>query len=43
MDNGLTFFEAKLLQHPSMRSAAEDAHQVVFERQVEACDRPGSP
>jgi hypothetical protein len=36
VDDGLAFLEAELLQHPAHAVAAEDAHEVVFEREEEA-------
>ncbi len=35
VDDRLTFLKAELLQHPVHAVGAEDAHQVVFEREVE--------
>ena len=35
MRDGLAFLQAQLLQHAVHAVGAEDAHQVVFERQVE--------
>jgi len=35
VDNGFAFFEAQLAQHCIDAFRSEDAHQVVFKRQVE--------
>ena len=42
MGDRLAFLEAQRLQHRIHALRPEDAHQVVFERQVEL-ERPGSP